>query len=293
MVSPRPDKSSNTETVETVIQGFAGCLTWCDAVAVRWVKLGKAVAEARNVVVRGEDSDYSELPVEVNTFAKVSTYKNLRRANRNGRDWRIIDLHDACDDLVFAVREWRASLDSLRELIPQAAPWTDDLAKPSIERWTARVRGQLGDLGGLIHRHTVGDLPERLDKTAWRSLVDRLHEALNELKTVRTLPDPRSGLPEDPPPKGPGTGAGSSFGIDVSGADRPTSGELATAAGISDDTFRRVRRAAGIEVGLRGALARNRRYSAKEVDRLITAALAGAFLEGRAMGEKWRRWGSR
>jgi hypothetical protein len=72
----------------------------------------------------------------------------------------------------------------------------------------------------------------------------------------------------------------------------PTASDLAIAAGISDDTFRRVRKAARIEVKLKGAAARNRRYSPQEVDRLIRAAIAGTFLERRSIAEKWARWGS-
>jgi len=73
----------------------------------------------------------------------------------------------------------------------------------------------------------------------------------------------------------------------------PTMRDLASEAGISDDTFRRVRDAAGIEVKLRGAAARNRRYNPSEVDRLIAAALAGNFIERTAMAEKWARWGGK
>lgn len=72
----------------------------------------------------------------------------------------------------------------------------------------------------------------------------------------------------------------------------PTMRDLADEAGIGDDTFRRVREAAGIKVKATGAKSRHRRYSPAEVDRLILAALAGTFLERRAMAEKWAKWGS-
>jgi hypothetical protein len=80
---------------------------------------------------------------------------------------------------------------------------------------------------------------------------------------------------------------------DVSQGLRPTLSDLASEAGISDDTFRRVREAAGIEVTLKGAAARNRRYSRREVDQLIEAALAGNFFERRGMAEKWAKWSSK
>jgi len=75
-------------------------------------------------------------------------------------------------------------------------------------------------------------------------------------------------------------------------ASDPTMRDLATEAGISDDTFRRVRLAAGIKVNLKGAAARNRRYGRSEVDLLIAAALAGNFIERTAMSKKWAKWGS-
>lgn len=72
----------------------------------------------------------------------------------------------------------------------------------------------------------------------------------------------------------------------------PTIRDLATAAGVGDDTLRRVRTAAGIVVKLKGAAARNRRYSPSEVDSLITAALNGPFMERAGMAEKWAKWSS-
>lgn len=84
----------------------------------------------------------------------------------------------------------------------------------------------------------------------------------------------------------------------VDGADddtyfaEPTMRDLASEAGISDDTFRRVRRAAQIQVMLKGAAARNRRYHPREVDALIGTALAGNFIERTAMADKWKEWSS-
>jgi hypothetical protein len=72
----------------------------------------------------------------------------------------------------------------------------------------------------------------------------------------------------------------------------PTMEDLAAEAGISNDTFRRVRTAANIVVKLKGAAVRSRRYCPKEVDMLIFAALAGTFVERKAMAEKWAKWGS-
>lgn len=73
----------------------------------------------------------------------------------------------------------------------------------------------------------------------------------------------------------------------------PTMGDLASEVGISDDTFRRVREAAKIVVRAKGAAARKRRYTPGEVDRLIAAALAGGFLERKAMSQKWAKWATK
>jgi len=73
----------------------------------------------------------------------------------------------------------------------------------------------------------------------------------------------------------------------------PTMGDLVAEAGISNDTFGRVRKLAGIEVELKGGAARNRRYSPKEVTDLIDAAARGNFMERRKMQEKWKRWTAR
>jgi hypothetical protein len=72
----------------------------------------------------------------------------------------------------------------------------------------------------------------------------------------------------------------------------PTGQDLAIEAGISDDTFRRIRNAAGIVVKLKGAAARTRRYKQREVDALISAALGGAFTDRRGIAAKWKRWSS-
>jgi len=74
---------------------------------------------------------------------------------------------------------------------------------------------------------------------------------------------------------------------------RPTAGDLASAAGISNDTFRRIRRSAGVEVNATGGAARNRRYAPIEVDRMIAAALAGNHLERLAIATKWTKWSSK
>lgn len=72
----------------------------------------------------------------------------------------------------------------------------------------------------------------------------------------------------------------------------PTMGDLMDAAGIGDDTFRRIRAAANIEVTERGGAAGNRRYSPDEVSRLVDAVLSGNFRNRTTVAERWARWGS-
>lgn len=73
---------------------------------------------------------------------------------------------------------------------------------------------------------------------------------------------------------------------------RPRIEDLTSSAGISNDTFRRVRCAAGIRVTQRGGAARARPYSAREVDALRNAASAGAYHERSRMVAAWGKWGS-
>jgi hypothetical protein len=73
----------------------------------------------------------------------------------------------------------------------------------------------------------------------------------------------------------------------------PTIHDLASLAGISNTTFVRIRNAAKIELKLRGAAARNRRYTPIEVDQLIYAVLAGSFLERTQIARKWALWSSK
>lgn len=73
----------------------------------------------------------------------------------------------------------------------------------------------------------------------------------------------------------------------------PTARDLAETAGISLDTFQRVRSLAEIKVKERGGAAGKRRYPPHEVDRLIEAASSGNFIERRGMVEKWAKWATK
>lgn len=74
---------------------------------------------------------------------------------------------------------------------------------------------------------------------------------------------------------------------------QPTMRTLADQANIGDDTFRRVRKAAGIVLNLKGSKASQRRYTPLEVDRLIEAALTGNYRNRMEMAQNWASWGSK
>lgn len=79
----------------------------------------------------------------------------------------------------------------------------------------------------------------------------------------------------------------------VAGDDRPTQSDLRDALHpvvMGDDTFARIRKAAGIAMPGRGAKSRRRRYSADEVGRMIRAWRAGGFLRRYRLDDAWARW---
>lgn len=72
----------------------------------------------------------------------------------------------------------------------------------------------------------------------------------------------------------------------------PAGRDLVNATGISPDTFRRIRKAAGIRSDLTGHAAANRPYSPEEVDRLIAAVQSGGFLKKQKIVSAWKPWGT-
>ncbi|MFN7439656.1 MAG: hypothetical protein ACK5TV_05650 [Phycisphaerales bacterium] len=219
----------------------------------------------------------------------------------------------------------RAAVDSAMEAVSKVSAYMDSEAQPIEQRWTIRTIGHLRKLRGAIvlgfkaqARPTAlplirAGVPDALRECA-RPVFQRMEEVKSAIvagvqprtPTVFVSPDLLDSLQRaavvNPQAIARVSGGGESGvakpralfagAVDNTTPTYPTTGDLAAVAGVSNDTFRRVRNAAGIEVKERGAAARRRRYVPSEVDGLIAAALAGNFIERAAMAEKWARWGS-
>jgi hypothetical protein len=173
-------------------------------------------------------------------------------------------------DLLKALRpDWRTV----------ALRWAHTLSRTDRVRWGAKVDD--------FARLNAPNFLHRDKHPLWR-LVERAHRYVEQLRAERTTSTHANAT--DAPQTDQ---AVAPEGACDAGDTWPTMRDLASAAGISDDTFRRVRNAAGIEVKLKGARARDRRYVPNEVDRLIGAARDGNFIERTGMIEKWAQWGSK
>lgn len=192
--------------------------------------------------------------------------------------------------------EWIQRIGRARELVAsrEVVAVMDAGAVNPMDRWSAkainRIRSLIGPLDPVIvgpedARGFVrdGKLPDN-----YRARLVSVAKCIDDLRAVV----PADSALEGPAPNTAGI-AGGTGNSEHARPTYPTMGDLASVVGISDDTFRRVRKAAGIVVELRGAAARNRRYPPAEVDLLIRAASAGTFLERAAMVDKWKKWGSK
>lgn len=165
--------------------------------------------------------------------------------------------------------------DVAEQLLHDVETWAEGEARKRDESLTAREPSVSPLLLEQLQRAAAAVDPGAIDHAVERAVE----------KVVRVFDGGDNGNANSP--------ALPSAGTDHATLTDPTMRDLASEAGISDDTFRRVRDAAGIEVKLKGAAARNKRYNPSEVDRLIAAALAGNFIERTAMAKKWARWGSK
>ncbi|MBX3401883.1 MAG: hypothetical protein KF699_00585 [Phycisphaeraceae bacterium] len=73
-------------------------------------------------------------------------------------------------------------------------------------------------------------------------------------------------------------------------SERPTTSDLCAAAGISNPTFGRIRKDAGIEAPPADGRAAATTYSPEEVDRLIAAAMKAGRREARKIAQHWAKW---
>ena len=96
------------------------------------------------------------------------------------------------DRIYFAVQDWRAALDAARELVPAVTPWTDRQDLPEIERWSAKFRRELSELGGVVHRVMIGDLPFLEEGTirGFEVGLERMSSRSADLKDIGPGPAP-------------------------------------------------------------------------------------------------------
>lgn len=234
-----------------------------------------------------------------------------RSVLRNGPTWAALTRER--DALCWEIRDWRTAIDAARAAIPAARPFMDSLRDAPIDRLSTKLGILLGELGGLINRVAVGDLPLHDapivgDLRRLAGLLCDEHQRLKHIAGSEQQPDalePAARAAEIRAIDRPGRKAAASQPIvnaspmaACSGdpesvtSTGPTVGDLAGEAGVSLETVGRVRHAAGIVVKLRGGAARTRRYTAAEVDQMIEAALAGRFFERKRMASKWAKWGT-
>lgn len=143
------------------------------------------------------------------------------------------------------------------------------------------------------YQHEVADHLVRLacDSASWtRFLVD---PSLQTLASAVGVCQDAYHRCESVSDRRRGEQGGKRTDVDSASSRGPTAADLATEVGVSADTFARVRKAAKIEVNMKGSAARDRRYTPEEVDRLISAARNGSFLERKRMIERWAKWASR
>lgn len=72
----------------------------------------------------------------------------------------------------------------------------------------------------------------------------------------------------------------------------PTFADLRRVCPISDDTFRRILKDAGIKVSKKGGGAKKRRFSPDEINEIIAAAIREQRLDCYVMSDKWAKWGN-
>lgn len=257
--------------------------------------------------LNAEDWPGSEAHMQWKEWAASTERKIQAEEEGNGEECVYVTVCDSgWPDLIQrwskGYENWCSAISSAIEAAksPLVAAIMDAGEPRPMHRWTTQVISELNNLAGALHPIRLGEdglgvirsgLPPLPD--AFMSCIGAVRSRINELRSISvsaTHTSPAFLKASDSNAKAEHAAHGSSVEVESNG---PTMRDLADEAGVSDDTFRRVRKAAGIIVRLRGAKARNRRYSRQEVDRLRGAARAGAFIERISMYEKWAKWGSK
>jgi hypothetical protein len=236
------------------------------------------------------------------------------RPARKGRGFVVADYTEPrwtelMRDWCGCFRDWCAAIATAKKLAasPAVAAIMDAGESRPAQRWTARTTIELDNLARTLHPVRMGEDGMGLIREGLRPLAPGLHACteavrgriaeLRSIPVAAVAPTPTLSVSSELLQQLEAGVARVGRAIESLDGDAkptdPTMSDLASEAGISNDTFRRVREAASIEVELKGAAARNRRYPPSEVDRLIRAALAGNFIERTAMASKWARWGSK
>ena len=206
----------------------------------------------------------------------------------------------------------------------EAADELKDDGKPVGEQVATRVRSLLVGLrdrvrpwyevGTMLHPGNPGGMPN--DPGAEAEAVQELSLGLRSLITeIRPIAEQRrpgigvESVGNQAPRQGSASAIGAPNAVEgLAAADQkkapdatdeeqarsraswPTGGELADAAEISDDTFRRIRTAAGLDDGTKGAESRRRRYSPDEVTKLRDAVIAGNTIKRVNTAKVWEKW---
>jgi len=173
---------------------------------------------------------------------------------------------------------------------------TPDICDLAVLPWDSEWGAEPG-------RHMVGwrthDWPHNDEPSL--GVLQRLEEAVERLEEAKGKAEP-NGAPlavsaEEAPPSERQNSEDAAavcgpVGTAVSEVRGPTIGEMTSEAGISLDTFRRIRKAAGIHATELGGAARKRGHPPHEVDLMLEAVERGNFLERKGILLKWVKWGT-
>lgn len=168
--------------IARAIDTFAEIVTWSEWAARAWDAWERSPWRTP-----GDDppSDLEwHLPDDVTDFPALAARKAKRRDATPG-EYRVwTHLLDERDDMVFALRKWRAALEAARLVLPDVTDFMDDKARPAVQRWTSEVRGTLNDFGGLFDPLRDGEIPSTLDREEFTRLFNAIRRHLRDLKRV-------------------------------------------------------------------------------------------------------------
>ncbi len=237
--------------------------------------------------------EYQDVPPDEADADRRNALLAVRQAAFTGRgsEHTLKSLCHHRDSFAWEMRDWRGSLVRARAALPPLSKHMDEPGVPTVSRWTSRVRGLLAEIGGCVSATRHWRTLPPIEDDSWTVALSTKSAALLAMAEDLKAIGEEQAVPPTHAPAAEAKQAQLSAGPPLP-TDSPTMRDLATAAGIGDDTFRRVRKAAKLAPGPTGAAGRNRRYGPVEVDRLVQGALRGNFIERRGMAVKWAKWSS-